>query len=514
MCALAVAGAGLAAGWAGSGSPAGADGTSSLQPERLGDPDALVATPAGGDGATVGGATVGGGRASGSDSIAGPFPTAVHGVQPAVLGDIDRGHAVAAGGAPGPVATQSTPESGVHRSTRTVGRHRTGAGDPPELGETTLSVQVRSNGDARWNVSAVADLDGANGTAAFAALGDAFEGGGDPGLGLETFRQAAAAASTATERRMTIESVNRSTVVGNDTGRLVLEFTWTKFADQQGNRLVVGDAFETPNGTWLPGLAANQTLLLRSPADSAIVSAPVGPDDEVLRWTGPLAFPPGSPSAIYELERRRRGTPPQMGDEPNVSVAGSNGTAAGTAGPGQSADPTVSPVPGASPFGLAVLGLVAVGLAALLAYTYSRRGSALGTDGLLGEAGVSEVDVSDSRETAGPPESDVGGSAAGADAAPTGVDDALLSDAERVERLLADRDGRMRQARIVEATEWSNAKVSGLLSEMADDGRIEKLRIGRENLISLPEEAESGDHGEGANHVSGTDRGSSADRRD
>ena len=87
------------------------------------------------------------------------------------------------------------------------------------------------------------------------------------------------------------------------------------------------------------------------------------------------------------------------------------------------------------------------------------------------------------------------GSGAGATAAAGGdpIDEAgeeteLLSDEERVERLLEENGGRMKQANIVSETGWSNAKVSQLLSAMDEDGRIDKLRIGRENLISLPDE--------------------------
>jgi uncharacterized membrane protein len=53
--------------------------------------------------------------------------------------------------------------------------------------------------------------------------------------------------------------------------------------------------------------------------------------------------------------------------------------------------------------------------------------------------------------------------------------------------LLEQKGGRMKQADIVEETGWSNAKVSQLLSAMEEDGRIDKLRIGRENLISFPD---------------------------
>jgi uncharacterized membrane protein len=50
----------------------------------------------------------------------------------------------------------------------------------------------------------------------------------------------------------------------------------------------------------------------------------------------------------------------------------------------------------------------------------------------------------------------------------------------------------MKQAAIVDETGWSDAKVSQLLSSMADDGRVEKLRLGRENLISLPDDGDEG----------------------
>jgi uncharacterized membrane protein len=61
----------------------------------------------------------------------------------------------------------------------------------------------------------------------------------------------------------------------------------------------------------------------------------------------------------------------------------------------------------------------------------------------------------------------------------------LLTDEDRVRHLLDRNDGRMRQSTIVEETEWSKAKVSRLLSVMDDNGAIEKLSLGRENVISL-----------------------------
>ena len=60
-----------------------------------------------------------------------------------------------------------------------------------------------------------------------------------------------------------------------------------------------------------------------------------------------------------------------------------------------------------------------------------------------------------------------------------------LSDRDVVVDILEENDGRMKQARIVDSTEWSKSKVSMLLSEMEDEGDISKLRVGRENIISL-----------------------------
>lgn len=70
-----------------------------------------------------------------------------------------------------------------------------------------------------------------------------------------------------------------------------------------------------------------------------------------------------------------------------------------------------------------------------------------------------------------------------------------LTDEDRVQGLLREHGGRMKQTRIVEETDWSKAKVSRLLSSMNDEGTIEKLSIGRENIVSLdghgPEAARS-----------------------
>lgn len=76
--------------------------------------------------------------------------------------------------------------------------------------------------------------------------------------------------------------------------------------------------------------------------------------------------------------------------------------------------------------------------------------------------------------------------AGSAEAAATGNDeDGPLTDRDRIRQLLREADGRLKQARIVEQTAWSKAKVSRVLSGMEEDDEISKIRIGRENLICL-----------------------------
>lgn len=63
--------------------------------------------------------------------------------------------------------------------------------------------------------------------------------------------------------------------------------------------------------------------------------------------------------------------------------------------------------------------------------------------------------------------------------------DSPLTKEEQVCELLRQHDGRLKQARLVEETDWSQATVSRLLSQLERDGTITKLRRGRENIVEL-----------------------------
>jgi len=60
-----------------------------------------------------------------------------------------------------------------------------------------------------------------------------------------------------------------------------------------------------------------------------------------------------------------------------------------------------------------------------------------------------------------------------------------ITDEKRVRRLLESNGGQMRQADIVEAVDWSKSKTSRVVSSMAEEGTVEKIRIGRENVVRL-----------------------------
>jgi hypothetical protein len=324
-------------------------------------------------------------------------------------------------------------------------------GSASEPTNTNLTVRLRPDGDAEWTVRVGVALSGPNATRAFRRLGTRYEAGrADAGPSIVPFERAIAAANRRTDREMAIADVSRSARIENGTGYLTLRFVWSEFAADGSSRIRVGDAFRTPRGTWLPGLAADQTLTLVPPRGYGVNSAPIGPENGTLRWEGPIEFEPGYLTVTY-----RRGLQATT-------------TIRTTAAPPDESGTPLLPVAAVAAFGVGLL---------VVFYVRSRGFSLPGDGG--GATGPAETEGGERIDT------EPGGSPAGANA---GIDEELLSDEERVERLLEANGGRMRQAAIVTETRWSNAKVSQLLSAMDRENRVDKLRIGRENLISLPDE--------------------------
>ncbi len=312
-----------------------------------------------------------------------------------------------------------------------------GAAPAEDPNNVTFAVQLEADGDATWTVRATFDLETAAERSAFEAVAADYRSGQSRSLGLDAFRNASQEAARSTGREMRIVNPARSaspaSAIRNGTGWLSLSFTWTNFAAvREDEDIVVGDAFNTTSGTWLAGLGPDQTLVVTPPESHNPFAGDGVLSQRSFRWEGPRTFEPGSPRAEF--------------------------TVGGTARPGD--------------FTLPAVVVAALGGVLVVVFLVARRQDVF-TDDPAAAADGSEAE---------PP--DPSGPSADSEAA----DAELLSDEERVERLLEENGGRMKQATIVRETGWSNAKVSQLLSSMEDEGRVDKLRIGRENLISFPDE--------------------------
>ncbi|MXV61360.1 hypothetical protein GS429_04630 [Natronorubrum sp. JWXQ-INN-674] len=366
-------------------------------------------------------------------------------------------------------------------------------------------MDIDESGDAHWTIESrfvLHDDDDIDDFEQFASAVTAGER--DIAINRQLFEAHAHDAADRTDRHMSIENagwdeprvnpvaeddvVDAETIETDDgdgetvhVGVITYSFTWTNFATTENDRIYFGDAFQTDTGVWLT-LTDTQRLIIEPPADYALETP------TQLDWDGPYEFGDGELDIVFVHSGATSGF-----DISSWMIA-------------------------------AVFALVLfVGIGSYLLARWkpeidlpqpvdqlAERVSQLGRTGLGnrlrsrgGTRGEQEHDSSMATDTnggsvqpgAGPTavgNTDAADAAAGTqlefeEEVDEEIDPELLSDEERVLRLLKQNGGRMKQASIVTETGWSNAKVSQLLSQMDDDDDIEKLRIGRENLITLPE---------------------------
>ncbi|XVH30318.1 helix-turn-helix transcriptional regulator [Haloferacaceae archaeon DSL9] len=342
--------------------------------------------------------------------------------------------------APEPTSALASPSSGAQYAALQ------GLSTPPE---TEISIDLRPDRGADWQITVRYRFESQNDTEAFRAVAEDFEAGeAESGLNVGLFERFAGLASEATDRPMSIENVQRSSSTEENVGELRLSFTWTGFLEQQERNLVLNDVFQTPSGdTWLFSLGDSQTLQIRTPSEYAITGANHPFQDNTITIEGPHTFDAGDP-----------------------------------------VDVTYVPTTETQDVPWGALGAVAFAAAAVLTGAFflrQREADEAPSDPAPASAADRQVAASVAGAVAGSTETEAV-SEPEPEQGPE-PDLSLLSDEERVERMLEANGGRMRQAMIVDETGWSDAKVSQLLSAMAEAGRVEKLRLGRENLISLPD---------------------------
>lgn len=351
--------------------------------------------------------------------------------------------------------------------------------DPDQV---LIRVDVQEDGDAQWRVEYRVRLDTENETEAFESLKRDIEANETAYLTefRNRIRSTVATAENTTGRNMSAAQFNitaQITQLPQRYGVLTYTFTWTNFAVVEGDRLIAGDALA---GFFLD---SETTLAIGWPADyhaTTVTPEPTERQTDAVVWRGPLDFADGEPRVIVEPE-------PAGG-----TTDGPNGGSGPPGGVGIGAESLIAI--------LVVLLTVGAGFV-----YYRRRGfptsqrdpdaSGTSTNGGFGPDGAGAAGTStptggagsesggvESGEAAGAP----GGAAAGGDQEPPPAE--LLSNEERVVHFLEEQGGRAKQQEIVDGLGWTDAKTSQVLSGMASDDQIEKFRIGRENVVKLPDD--------------------------
>ena len=339
---------------------------------------------------------------------------------------------------------------------------------------TSVEISLRADRSAFWRVETRYALDTGNETRSFRALADRYESGdADVGPDAVLFETLTQRATEATGREMAIGNVTYHATVDDSEGygTLALTFRWDNFLRAGDNgTLVLDDVFELPTAeedqqrTWLSIFDDGQQIRISPPEGYTVTSTsiPVQQRENAVVLAEPSDF---------EGDGALRITYSSVGPRDQLPV----GLLAGVGA-------------------VAVLAVVAGG------WMLRRRDRDTPPPG---EAPAEPPATPDAEVSDVPPAgADADGSAADTADDPEAeadddVDLSLLSDEERIEHLLERNDGRMKQATIVDEVGWSDAKVSQLLSAMAEEGRVDKLRLGRENLISLPDDGDEGDTDDG-----------------
>jgi len=356
--------------------------------------------------------------------------------------------ALAAGGGDGSTA-QSTADPAA--SERPTGQVVPSEDDPATQSQSAyqsavdpdvvlLRADVREDGTAEWTVEFRVQLDDENETAAFESVQSDVEA--DPSSFTSQFatgmERTVSSAENQTGREMALENVTVTATkeqLPQEYGVLTYRFTWTNFAQADGDRLRVGDSL---SGFFLD---SQSSLVLAWPSGYEAQSVTPGPDERgngSVTWRGSADFGPNEPRVV-------------------VSPAGTG-------------------LPTALLAGVAVL-VVALVAAGLL---YRSR---TGDDGDATDAGESPA-VDDTAAGA------AGGGGAAADDGGDEPPEELLSNEERVVRLLEDNGGRIKQQQIAGEFDWTDAKTSQVVGNLRDEDAVETFRIGRENVVALPEESD------------------------
>ncbi len=314
---------------------------------------------------------------------------------------------------------------------------------------TSLTADLQESGDAEWEIVYRIRFDSDEKRAAFENLSADIEADPTPYTDRMDSRMQAVAddAGNVTGREMAIRNVTVETRNQVDYGLVVYRFEWTNFAAVEGDTITAGDAIDQFY------LDDNRSLRLRWPEGyerESVDPSPSRTEGRAVVWEGEQSFDAGQPRVAVVPEGVA------------TNGVGANGT---TEAPDD--DSAGSPVP-------LLLGIVLGALVVTAgAWLYVRR------EGSVGPLGAAD----DDKERA----SDTGETGATAEATDDGPPPELLSNEERVLKLLEDNGGRVKQKVVADELDWTAAKTSQVIGDLRDEDRLDSFRLGRENVLTLPD---------------------------
>ena len=317
--------------------------------------------------------------------------------------------------------------------------------DQPEPDNTVTRIVLQPDGDAVWTIRFRTRLSTADDVDEYESFQAAFADNSSRYLGPFAERMAAVVDGAADQydremRAVDFEASTSIQEVPRRWGVVSFQFRWVGFAAETDEELAVGDVFA--GGFYI---GEGDVLELAAPDGYRISAVDPTPDEAeggVVQWNGREDFADSRPRVIATPDTG------STSSEGGTLPGGTTGVAAGM-------------------IGLAVA--VSLGVLAV-----RRTRSRNGADG----SGRQSVD--DATATG-----DEAATQTDEDAASGPQDYDLVTNETQVVDLLDRHDGQLKQADIVEELDWSKSKTSRVLSEMADEGTVEKLRIGRENVIRL-----------------------------
>lgn len=334
--------------------------------------------------------------------------------------------------------------------------------------DVVVRIDVRANGTAVWQVEYRYLLTTDDRTRGFERLRDAVDGNRSAYVSRirGDFAALVGGAENDTGREMGVDAVSvsaRRQSVPREAGVVVHRFDWDGFAVANDTHVVAGDAIR---GFYVgPGTR----LVLRWPAEYRATTAVPSPDETGEReatWTGGR-FAADEPRLVFTHESA-------VADGPPTGLLGVAGALVLVAGLG--------------------------GTVLFVRRRDGAPGTATGAD--AGGADGGAASAGDGRDAS------AGDAAGPTDEAPPPE---LLSNEERVLRVLNENGGRVKQQAIAAECDWGESKTSKVVTDLHEDGTVERFRLGRENVVALPEEVPLEDASPGDEVDRAADADSAAD---